>query len=134
MTALVLQDSFGGRLMKTRVGDAWHFYNEIGGEIFDVTSTEFVDAPSYRNEPATREEALNDTTTQQYRQMFDAFVTNWQKRSSLAGASMPVACICCRLPFRGWRPFGARRITAKPEIGRSDSRREFALRDPWRLN
>jgi hypothetical protein len=80
VTALVLQDNFGGRLLKTRVGDGWHFYNEIGGEILDFTSTQFVDAPSYRNESATREEALNDTTPQQYRQMSDAFVTNWQKR------------------------------------------------------
>jgi hypothetical protein len=47
-----------------------------------------------------------------------------------------------RWPALVWRPFGARRLTAKPEISRSDSpgrrsraaakaaRREFGLRDP----
>ena len=34
----------------------------------------------------------------------------------------------------GGRPFGARRRQAQPEIGRSDSRREFVPRDPWRSN
>jgi hypothetical protein len=79
VTALVLQDSFGGRLLKTRIEGGWHFYNEIGGEVFDFTSSQFADAPSYQNESATREDALRDTSAQQYRQMSDAFAINWQK-------------------------------------------------------
>ena len=44
-TSLVIQDIFGGTLLKTSVGDAWHFYNEIDGAAYDVTAEQFQDKP-----------------------------------------------------------------------------------------
>jgi hypothetical protein len=66
VTALVIQDRFGGRLLKTKAGDAWHFYNEIGGRVYDFTSSQFYGGILYAHEPADRSEALADVTPEQY--------------------------------------------------------------------
>lgn len=78
VTALVVQDHFGGRLLKTRVGDAWHFYNELAGEACDFTSQQFTCPVEYTHAAATREEVLADTSAEQYERMTKAFVTNWR--------------------------------------------------------
>lgn len=31
VTALVIQDRYGGSILKTKVGGSWHFYNSING-------------------------------------------------------------------------------------------------------
>ena len=73
VTALVLQDTYGGRMLKTRVGEAWHFYNEIEGRVLDMTASQF-DAPvSYSNEPATRSEALADCSPSEYEELSRQF-------------------------------------------------------------
>lgn len=67
VTTLVVQDVFGGTLLKTRVGPAWHFYNLIDGQRHDLTASQFSAPLSYDDVPATREEAFADTSPQQYR-------------------------------------------------------------------
>ena len=42
------QDRFGGGLLKTRVGDGWHFCNEIDSEVHDFTSQQFEQPLTYR--------------------------------------------------------------------------------------
>ena len=69
VTALVVQDVFGGELLKTRVGDAWHFYNLIDGSRFDLTAEQFETAISYDDLPASREDAFSDTSPGQYRSL-----------------------------------------------------------------
>jgi hypothetical protein len=32
VTALVVNDIFGGEILKTKLSDGWHFYNRINGE------------------------------------------------------------------------------------------------------
>jgi len=66
-SALVVQDVFGGELLKTRVGDDWHFYNRIDGERFDLTAEQFEGAVSYDDLPASREDAFSDTSPEQYK-------------------------------------------------------------------
>lgn len=77
VTALVVQDHFGGRLLKTRVGDAWHFYNELAGEACDFTSQQFTSPVEYTHSTATRDEVLADTSVEQYERMAKAFVAHW---------------------------------------------------------
>src|SRR5262245_50549841 len=76
-TCLVIQDFFGGSLLKTRCGDTWHYYNVIGGNIFDFTAEQFRDEPEYLDIAATREEALSDCTEAQYRALYQRFLEIW---------------------------------------------------------
>lgn len=66
VTALVICDVFGGQILKTRVGSNFHFYNEIGSRRVDLTSSQFEDQIKYDDLPASRDDALSDTTVEQY--------------------------------------------------------------------
>jgi hypothetical protein len=65
VTALVVQDRFGGRLLKTRAGEAWHFYNKIDGMACDFKASQFAEAIRHDALPASRSEALEDATMEQ---------------------------------------------------------------------
>ena len=67
VTALVVQDLLGGRILKTRVASSWHFYNEVHGGRLDLTESQFAELICYDDLPATREETLGDTSDEQYR-------------------------------------------------------------------
>jgi hypothetical protein len=77
VTALVVQQRFGGRLLKTRVGEAWHFYNEIDGEVCDFSAEQFENAVNYQHAPATREEALADASLGQVTRLAEVFDEKW---------------------------------------------------------
>ena len=66
VTALVAQDLFGGEILKTRVGAAWHFYNRIEGVRHDFTASQFAAPVAYDDVAATRAETLADTSPGQY--------------------------------------------------------------------
>jgi hypothetical protein len=72
VTALVIQDLYGGTLLKTRVGHAWHFYNRIDGRRHDLTAGQFAEPIAYDDIGATREEALADTSPEQVRALHEA--------------------------------------------------------------
>lgn len=72
VTALVAQDYLGGTIAKTRVGDAWHFYNLIRGERFDFTAGQFDCPIVYDDTPSGRDDALTDTTLRQYAALAEA--------------------------------------------------------------
>jgi hypothetical protein len=67
VTALVVQDLLGGLILKTRVGPQWHFYNSIDGKRVDLTASQFESLILYDDVPATRGEAFEDTSPEQYR-------------------------------------------------------------------
>ncbi|WP_338929159.1 hypothetical protein WDZ11_22430 (plasmid) [Roseomonas mucosa] len=73
VTALVAQDYLGGAIAKTRVGDAWHFYNLIDGERFDFTASQFDRPIIYDDTSSGRDDALTDTTPGQYTALTEAF-------------------------------------------------------------
>ena len=79
VTALVVHDRFGGRLLKTRLPDGWHFYNELDGVVHDFTAEQFETPVEYEHEPATRSEALRDTTQSQYACLRAAFAFEWER-------------------------------------------------------
>jgi len=67
VTSLVVQDVFGGQILKTRLQQLPHFYNLIDGCRFDFTSRQFADSIDYEDLPSDREEAMSDTDPEQYR-------------------------------------------------------------------
>lgn len=56
VTALIVQDLFGGELKRTVANGVSHYYNSIGGEDVDLTRAQF-DEPLILEEPAVRERA-----------------------------------------------------------------------------
>ncbi|WP_040349484.1 hypothetical protein [Brevundimonas sp. BAL3] len=66
VTALVVNDLLGGRILKTRVGPNYHFYNLIDGTRVDLTSSQFGGRIAYEDLPASRDDAFSDTTVKQY--------------------------------------------------------------------
>ncbi|HEX3075579.1 MAG TPA: hypothetical protein VHQ24_01785 [Lachnospiraceae bacterium] len=66
VTALIVNDYFGGDILKTKTPDGWHFYNRIDETAFDFTGSQFEEKPVYLDILSTREEAFSDTNTEQY--------------------------------------------------------------------
>jgi hypothetical protein len=66
VTSLVVQDVFGGDILKTRVGPFWHFYNRIGNTRWDLTISQFDVPIPFDDLPAGRDEVLADTSPEQY--------------------------------------------------------------------
>lgn len=66
VTALVVQDIYGGKIKKTKIGEVWHFYNCIDGQRFDFTETQFNEKLNYMDEKSNWEEAFTDTNEKQY--------------------------------------------------------------------
>lgn len=71
VTALVVQDLLGGEILKTAVNGAWHFYNRIDGARVDFTMDQFAGPIAWDDAPSGREEALADTSAEQYRLLGD---------------------------------------------------------------
>ncbi|HDR8105844.1 hypothetical protein FC683_07870 [Bacillus cereus] len=66
VTALVVQDIYGGEIKKTKSREAWHFYNFIDGQRFDFTEAQFNKKLNYMDIGSNREEAFADTNEKQY--------------------------------------------------------------------
>jgi len=72
VTALVVNDLFGGDILKTKVENQWHYYNFILGHRYDFTAKQFVSIPDYQDILSNREEAYSDTNEYQYGQLKDS--------------------------------------------------------------
>ena len=70
----MINDYFGGRILKTRTGEAWHFYNEIDGRRLDFTASQFAAPITYDDIPSSREEAFADTNAAEYAALTEAFL------------------------------------------------------------
>jgi hypothetical protein len=66
VTALVVQDLLGGSILKTKIGHDWHFYNSLDSQRIDLTESQFATPISYEDLPASRTEALSDTSVKQF--------------------------------------------------------------------
>ncbi|HGO9412444.1 TPA: hypothetical protein ACLBZX_000755 [Bacillus cereus] len=66
VTALVVQDIYGGEIKKTKVREVWHFYNFIDGQRFDFTKNQFNGKLNYMDVESNRKEAFADTNEKQY--------------------------------------------------------------------
>lgn len=66
VTALAVQDMYGGEILKTRTTEGVHFYNLIANVRWDFTISQFDRPIPFEDLPATRDEALADTSLRQY--------------------------------------------------------------------
>lgn len=71
VTALVVQDIFGGEILKTRTDAGTHFYNRIGRERCDLTLSQFDQPIRFDDIVSTRDEAFVDTSEAQYRALIE---------------------------------------------------------------
>lgn len=56
ITAMIVQDIFGGDLLRTTVNGESHYYNRLpGGEVIDLTFDQFPDGSAYDAEPIVRD-------------------------------------------------------------------------------
>lgn len=74
VTALVIQDHFGGDIVKTQLPDGrMHFYNCIDNKCIDFSDSQFTEPIVYLDQPASRAEAFADTFDAQYGDLSSAF-------------------------------------------------------------
>lgn len=69
VTALIINDWFGGKILKTKADDQWHFYNLVNGKRIDFTKNQFDFQLDYKDIETTREDALKDTDEFQYQEL-----------------------------------------------------------------
>ena len=85
ITALVLNDFLGGKIMRCMSETGSHYYNLINGEIVDLTVSQFNSLPDYINgEERTREYLLsNEDTRNRYKLLLervkDSFINYGKK-------------------------------------------------------
>lgn len=73
VTAAVICDLFGGAVLRTRIGDLWHYYNQIDGRRADLSDSQFTrpnarfDLPNpYEDKPTTRDAAMVGIPQREY--------------------------------------------------------------------
>jgi hypothetical protein len=73
VTALLINELFGGDILKTPLPEGDHFYNRIDGERLDLTASQF-DAPiDYLDVASNRDEALAGTSLAKYEKLRASF-------------------------------------------------------------
>lgn len=71
VTALLVQDAFGGDILKTRTSGGTHFYNLIDGTRWDLTMSQFSEPIPFDDVPSSRSEALADCGAARYAELAD---------------------------------------------------------------
>lgn len=71
VTALIVQDYFGGDILSTVTTGGTHFYNEIHGRSWDLTISQFDEPIPSDRSPSSREAAMADTSAEKYRFLSD---------------------------------------------------------------
>ena len=66
VTALIVQDYFGGEILTTKTVGGTHFYNSISGKKWDLTVSQFDEPIPYDDSASSREAALTDTSKGKY--------------------------------------------------------------------
>lgn len=66
VTALIVQDHFGGDILTTKTVGGTHFYNLIDGTRWDLTVSQFAEPIPFDDNPSSRDAAMRDTTPEKY--------------------------------------------------------------------
>jgi hypothetical protein len=70
---LLVDELFGGEILKTPLPEGDHFYNRIEGERVDLTESQFGAPVSYLDMASDRSEALAGTSASNYEALRAAF-------------------------------------------------------------
>ena len=73
VTALLVNELFGGEMLKTTLPEGDHFYNRIGGQRYDFTDSQFAQPITYSDHPATRSDAEGGATQAELAALRSAF-------------------------------------------------------------
>lgn len=73
VTAIVIQRKFGGNILKTKINDTWHYYNQISNSIYDFTFEQFEIEVEYENKISSVEDALTDCNKSQVAALWARF-------------------------------------------------------------
>jgi hypothetical protein len=73
VTALLVEELFGGEILKTPLPEGDHFYNRIDGRRIDLTASQFEAPIAYADLRSNRQEALSGTTSAKYEALKAAF-------------------------------------------------------------
>ena len=77
VTALVINDFYGGEILKTNLSNGqWHYYNLIDGKRYDFTKSQFDSEIQYQDILSNRKEAFLDTNEVQYNYLVEKFRSN----------------------------------------------------------
>ena len=79
MTALLLNELFGGVILKTPLADGLHFYNMIVGKRADLTASQFDLPIDYADLPSSRKEAEEGITRSEYCALKDAYLRHCEQ-------------------------------------------------------
>jgi hypothetical protein len=74
VTSLLIEELFGGRILKTRYREGFHFYNEIDGRRYDFTASQFTSRVDYDDIPSSRQEAGQGITGSERKALRSAFL------------------------------------------------------------
>lgn len=91
--SMLIQDVFGGEILKTPNRNGWHFYNRINGERIDLSGTKkekFKDDIKFKDIPATTDETASYFDTTDYSTFFMSFVNVFEETVGL-GQSLLVS-------------------------------------------
>lgn len=71
ITALIVQDYFGGGILNTKTAGGTHFYNLIDGKRWDLTVSQFAEPICFEDNHATRDDAMADAGELKYLTLAD---------------------------------------------------------------
>ena len=60
VTSAVINDLFGGEVLRTRVTTVWHYYNRLDGKRCDLTDSQFFRPGAYFSAPESYDDELSD--------------------------------------------------------------------------
>lgn len=73
VTALLINELFGGQILKTPLPEGDHFYNRIDGRRIDLTDIQFDSPVNYLDVESDRTEAFAGTSASKYTALKAAF-------------------------------------------------------------
>jgi hypothetical protein len=74
VTAYLIYELYGGKILKTPIMNEMHFYNGMYGEIYDFTKSQFTIEIQYFDLPSTPEEVFKYSTFEQYENLKKRFL------------------------------------------------------------
>lgn len=72
-TSMLIEELFGGRILKTRYREGFHFYNETDGRRYDFTASQFASRVEYDDIWSSRQEAARSIGSNELEALRKAF-------------------------------------------------------------
>ena len=80
--SVLVQDVFGGEILKTKNKTGWHFYNRVDGVQLDFSKSDFgisSDALQFENIPVSHDEINSQFEVEQYSVFLMKFISSFEE-------------------------------------------------------